>query len=72
MTGNDGRDSERIVRGLFGVYDVLSEDELARVPTSTLIRDVIKHECDDHHASPCGRCDDKLAEIDRRLPTRAT
>ena len=48
----------------------LTAKQLAAIPTSTLLRDVIKHDCDFFHSSSCYRCDMKLEEIDRRLPPR--
>ena len=50
---------------------LMSTDELAGIPTSLLLRDVVAHGCDrlDRDAL-CDRCHGKWEEVDRRLPTR--
>lgn len=52
---------------------LISTDELAGIPTSLLLRDVVAHGCDrlDRDAL-CDRCRGKYEEVDRRLPTRTT
>ena len=48
-----------------------SDDELADLPTSVILRDVIAHGCDRYAVDQlCDRCRDRWAEVDRRLPTR--
>lgn len=49
----------------------LSSDDLASIPTSLLLRDVIAHGCDRVDGKTlCERCRGKWDEIDRRLPLR--
>jgi len=49
----------------------LAADELAGIPTSLLLRDVVAHGCDRlDRKKLCDRCRGKWDEIDRRLPTR--
>jgi hypothetical protein len=52
-------------------YALMSADELAGIPTSLLLRDVIAHGCDRLDRDRlCDRCSSKWAEVDRRFPTR--
>jgi hypothetical protein len=52
-------------------YELFAADELAAVPTSLLLRDVIAHACDRFDDDQlCARCRGKWDEIDRRFPTR--
>lgn len=51
----------------------LSSEELAEIPTSLLLRDVVAHGCDRVDSTQlCARCRGKWEEIDRRLPLRTS
>ena len=51
-------------------YTPMSTNELASIPASLLLRDIIAHGCDDDGDGLCDRCHGKWEEIDRRLPPR--
>jgi len=49
----------------------MTEADLASIPTSLLLRDVVAHACDRLDGDQlCERCRGKWDEIDRRLPPR--
>ena len=61
--------SDAELRGI--AYAPFSTDELAHVPTSLLLLDVIAHACDRFDGDQlCDRCRGKWAELDLRLPAR--
>lgn len=64
-----GKLSEDKLRAI--AFAPLSADELADMPTSLLLRDVIAHGCDRNDREElCDRCRGKYEEIDRRLSVR--